>query len=69
MVLIPFAVLCTLAHFFTELPYNRLEGLANFINVLREAFMHGDPKFTKKESQVINVFLRFWDLYVSQSCA
>jgi len=28
----------------------------NFINILRKAFMHADPKSAKKYSQAINLF-------------
>jgi len=34
----------------------------NFINVLRTAFTHVDPECAKKDSQVISVIWRFWDL-------
>jgi len=33
-----------------------------FINVLRAAFTSAHPKCTKRDSQVISVFLCFWDL-------
>ncbi len=34
----------------------------NFINVLRVAFTHADPKIAKKDGQVISLFCAFWDL-------
>ena len=35
----------------------------NFTNILRAAFTRKDPKSAKKDSQVKQLFLRFWDLH------
>jgi hypothetical protein len=34
----------------------------NFTNVLPAAFGLIDPESAKKDSQVVNLFFRFWDL-------
>jgi hypothetical protein len=36
----------------------------NFINVLRAAFTRADYESAKKDSQVVNLFLHFWDLHM-----
>jgi len=39
----------------------------NFTNILQAAFKHKDPQSTK-ESKVISVSLRFWDLPAQKLC-
>jgi len=41
---------------------NQQQPGGNFTNVLREAFLLVDPISVKTYSQVIGIFLRFWDL-------
>jgi len=41
-------------------------GWVDFTKVLRAAYTSADPKIAKKDSQVISVFLHFWNLLVQK---
>jgi len=40
-----------------------LATMVNFIDVLCVAFTRADPKRATKDSQIISVFMHFWDLH------